>query len=284
MAKNLVITADDFGAAVEVNQAVERGVTHGVLTAASLMVGAPAAADAVERARRLSGLGVGLHLVLVDGRPVSPPSRVPHLVDAKGNFRADMVSAGLRFAVSAAVRRELDVEIAAQFAAFKATGLALDHVNAHKHFHLHPTIGRLIIEIGAAYGLAAARLPVEPRKVLRAVEPRAAPHSGGLERYWARRARAAFRRRGILVPDQVFGLAWSGAMHEGRLAALIERLPEGLSEIYLHPATADTFAGAAAGYRHREEFAALIAPAVRDAITACGARTGAFADFVVRAA
>ncbi len=280
MAKNLVITADDFGAAPEVNEAVERGFGEGVLTAASLMVGAPAAADAVARAKRLSGLGVGLHLVLVEGRPLSPPARIQSLVDAEGNFRADMVRAGVHFAVSGAARRELGLEIAAQFAAFAATGLTLDHVNAHKHFHLHPTIGRLVLEIGAAHGLAAARLPVEPRDVLRSAEPGVSPPSGAVERFWAGRARAAFRRRGILVPDQVFGLAWSGAMGERRLKALIERLPEGLSEIYLHPATTDTFVGAAAGYRYEEELAALTSPVVRRAVDASGARTGDFRAFL----
>ena len=66
----LIVTADDFGAALAVNEAVEIAHTQGILTAASLMVGGEAADDAVERARRLPGLGVGLHVVLADGRPV----------------------------------------------------------------------------------------------------------------------------------------------------------------------------------------------------------------------
>ena len=61
--KKLIVTADDFGAATVVNEAVEKAHIDGVLTAASLMVGAPAAFDAVERARRLPKLGVGLHLM-----------------------------------------------------------------------------------------------------------------------------------------------------------------------------------------------------------------------------
>jgi len=74
--KQLIVTADDFGVAREVNDAVEVAHRGGVLTAASLMVSAPAAADAVERARRMPSLRVGLHLVLVDGRPVLPASAV----------------------------------------------------------------------------------------------------------------------------------------------------------------------------------------------------------------
>jgi len=109
------------------------------------MAAEPAAADAVARARRMPGLRVGLHLVLVEGRPVLPPERVPDLVDAQGFFRENMVRAGIAFFFRPKVRRQLEAEIEAQFSAFAATGLPLDHVNAHKHFHLHPTVTSMIL-------------------------------------------------------------------------------------------------------------------------------------------
>lgn len=277
--KRLIVTADDFGAAGEVNAAVEQAHAHGILTAASLMVAGDAAADAVTRARRLPGLGVGLHLVLVEGRPMLPPGDVPDLVDRAGRFRTNMAAAGARFYFDPRVRRQLAREIEAQFAAFAATGLALDHVNAHKHFHLHPTIGRLIVEIGRTYGLRAARAPVEPAGLLNEIEP---VHRGIADRIaapWARRARAKLARAGLTVPDQVFGLAWTGAMTAPRLHAIIARLPPGLSEIYLHPATTDRFLGHAPGYRYRAELAALIDRDVRAEASARGIRLGRFADF-----
>lgn len=84
---------------------VEQAHRHGILTAASLMVGAPAAADAVARAKRLPQLCVSLHLVLVEGRPTLPPERVPALVDAGGKFRNDMLKAGVGFFFSPNRRR-----------------------------------------------------------------------------------------------------------------------------------------------------------------------------------
>src|SRR5271154_41077 len=138
--KGLIVTADDFGAAVQVNDAVEQGHRGGVLTAASLMVSAPAASDAVARAKGLPRLRVGLHVVLVEGKPTLPASAVPDLVDASGHFRGDMARAAAAMFFFSSVRRQLEAEIEAQFDAFRATGLDLDHVNTHKHFHLHPTI------------------------------------------------------------------------------------------------------------------------------------------------
>src|SRR5262249_2197106 len=135
--KKLVVTADDFGLSVEVNEAVERAHRDGILTAASLMVAAPDAADAVARARRLPRLRVGLHLALVEAVPVLPAADVPALPGSNGRFHADMAKYGAKILVNAAARRQLAAEISAQFRAFHATGLVLDHVNAHKHFHLH---------------------------------------------------------------------------------------------------------------------------------------------------
>jgi hopanoid biosynthesis associated protein HpnK len=277
--RRLIVTADDFGAALVVNDAVEQAHVQGILTAASLMVSGEAADDAVDRARRLPNLGVGLHLVLVDGRPMLPPAKVPDLVDADGRFRSNMATAGIRFFFSPCVRKQLAAEIEAQFAAFARTGLTLDHVNAHKHFHLHPTVASLILKIGARYGLAGARAPVEPAAVIDAIEPVQRGLADRVAAPWARATKAKLARAGLTVPDQVFGLAWSGAMTAPRLRAIVAHLPLGLSEIYLHPATSDQFTGHADGYLYREELAALTDVGVRQTVTAHDIRLGRFADF-----
>lgn len=278
--RRLIVTADDFGADRSVNEAVERAHREGVLTAASLMVAAPAAADAVARARSLPGLGVGLHLVLTEGRPCLAPERVDRLVDDDGRFRDDMARAGARIFFDPVARRQVAAEIEAQFRAFADTGLPLDHLNAHKHFHLHPTIGALAVRIGRRFGLRAARSPCEPRRVIRAIEPGSGGSLEALAEVFARLARRRFARAGLATPDQVFGLAWSGAMTTARLSALLEALPPGLTEIYLHPGLGGAFPGAAAGYRYAEEFAALIDPDVGHGARRPGVRLGRFADFL----
>ena len=263
--KRLVICADDFGRDESVNAGVEAAHRDGILTAASLMVGAPAAGDAVERARRLPELGVGLHLVLTDGAPLLPPDGVTALVASDGQFDPNMARAGLRMFFSPVARRQLAAEIRAQFEAFRATGLALDHVNAHKHFHLHPTIARLIVEIGRDYGMRAMRLPYEPVAVLRAAVP--GEHVGATGWPMVACLRRRLDRAGTARNDQVFGLAWSGALVEDRILGLLPHLPDGLSELYCHPALAD---GAVPGYRHADELAALLSQAVRQRIADLG--------------
>ena len=275
------MTADDFGAAVEVNEAIEIAHRDGILTAASLMVGASAAADAVARARAMPSLRVGLHLVLADGRPMLPAKAIPDLVGPDGNFRNAMVRAGMAMFFVPRVRDQLAHEIAAQFEAFAATRLKLDHVNAHKHFHLHPTVADLIITIGAEFGLRAVRVPREPASVLSSIDGKTRGSIQPLRLMTALLAQK-LRRADLMTSDRVFGLEWSGAMTKDRLNALTTQLPDGLSEIYLHPATRDDFHGSAPGYRYRDELAALLDPATIAAARREGVRLGGFADFPPR--
>ena len=276
--KQLIVTADDFGAAAQVNEAVERAHRDGILSAASLMVAGAAAGDAVARAKTMPKLRVGLHLVLVEGKPVLPARAVPDLVDEAGHFRTDMARAGAAMFFLPKLRAQLAAEIEAQFEAFAVTGLALDHVNAHKHFHLHPTIAGLMVKIGKRFGVKGARVPLEPQAVLARIETHKASGVAALTAPFARGLRNRFRNAAIAAPDQVFGLAWSGAMTGNRLKGLIANLPEGLSEIYMHPALGP-YPGSAPGYRYAEELAALTDPQLAALLAAGGIRTGGFCDF-----
>jgi len=264
--------------APEVNEAVETAHATGILSAASLMVNGPAVEDAIARARRMPTLRVGLHLVLVDGAPLLPRDHVPDLLDANGTLRTDLVKLGAEVFVRSETRRQLAAEIAAQFEAYEATGLRLDHVNAHHHFHVHPTITTLILDIGQRFGLRAVRVPAEPTRVLARIESTAKPHRNWGVAPWMALLRRRVRARGLTAADQVFGVAWSGAMTEARVGAILQNLPEGSTEIYFHPATVDRFRGGVAGYRYADELAALIAPRIKALTSACGARLGGFAD------
>lgn len=264
-----IITADDFGLHPAVNEAVEVAHRAGVVTATSLMVGAPAARDAANRARSLPDLHVGLHLTLTDGRSVLPQRQIPDLVDSDNRFHDNMLSAGWRFFALPRVRAQLAAEIRAQFAAFARLELRLDHLDAHRHFHLHPTVLSLALRIGREFGLRAVRVPDEPHLT-----------QSLLLTPWLALMRSRLRRAGMACNDQIFGLAHSGAMVEARLLQILARLPPGVTEIYLHPATDSgaAISSSMADYRHRDELSALLAPAVRTALSDPAIQLGGYAD------
>jgi hopanoid biosynthesis associated protein HpnK len=200
-------------------------------------------------------------------------------VDGNGLFRSNVAALGTILSFSGQARRQLAAEISAQFEAFRATGLTLDHCNAHKHFHLHPVVGGLIAAIGARFGLRAVRIPLEPARVLRKIERQTPWAPALLTAPFALLLRRRFRAAGLLAPDRIFGLRWSGRMTRDRLSGLIRNLPNGLSEIYLHPATGP-FAGAAPDYHYREELDALMAPETVAASRDSSLRLGGFGDFL----
>jgi hopanoid biosynthesis associated protein HpnK len=160
------------------------------------------------------------------------------------------------------LRRPLAAEITAQFEAFARFGLPLSHADAHKHMHLHPTIGAMLIAIGRRFGLSALRVPSEPPAVLSACGTRPGLSNHMLYR-WSAFLRWQARRAGLETEDHVFGLAWSGRMTRERVRLLIAHLPHGRSEIYFHPATEGdeaTLRALMPGYDHVGELDALLDP------------------------
>jgi len=283
--KRLIVTGDDFGLAEPVNEAIERAHREGILTTASLMIGGPAAADAISRARRLPELRVGLHVVVVEGRPVLPPSDLPDLVDERGELPSGLVAAGFRFFFSRRVRRQLGAEIRAQFDAFRRTGLPLDHVNAHDHLQVHPTVLALLLAIGREHGDPPIRVPYEP--------PRAS--LGAMRTHPLRRVlqglgfgalrlamRARLARAGVAANDFVFGLNDTGAMREETVLRLLQRLPDGVTEMYFHPATrrCPEIDRTMPEYDHEGELASLLSERVRARIAELGIRPASFSDLV----
>lgn len=272
--RTAIINADDFGVSVPVNEAIEQAHRGGILTTTSLMVTGEAFDDAVARARTMPTLGIGLHIALAEVPPALPPGQIPDLVDTRGAFRIESLATSLAIFTRPAVRKQLVAEIEAQFRAFAATGLPLDHVDSHKHMHMHPTIASVIVEVGQRFGMRAGRAPIEPRAVLRRIEP---VRGHDIARPFATLVQRKMRRAGIKTSDHVFGLAWSGAMTRERVRGILRHLPEGVSEIYLHPATGD-YPLAAPGYHYQVELAALLDPLAREIIAREAIVLARFAD------
>ena len=288
-ARRVIVTVDDFGLSVPVNEAVERAHRDGIVTAASLMVAEAASADAVARAHTMPALGVGLHLVLVAGTPVLPPERVSALVDADGQFTTDLARAGVTFFFHPQARAQLRAEIEAQFAAFAATGLPFDHVNAQCHMHLHPTVLGIVLDVAKQYGSPPMRVPFEP------FGP--SYRAGGDLRNlrfanayllgpWLGILRGRLRRAGVAHNDSVFGLSDVGHMNPRRVRALLAQLPPGDTEVFFHAATGrwDGIEPALRDYELEGEFAALIDPAIAAQLDAAGVRRVPFSALRTAAA
>ena len=285
--KRLIVTGDDFGLSLPVNQAIEQAHREGILNTTSLMVGAPAATDAVQRARKLPGLKVGLHLAVTRCKPILPQDQVRDLADRDGELPQDLVRAGFSFFFMPRVKKQLAAEIRAQFEAFRATGLTLDHVNAHNHMHLHPTVFALILDIVRDYGLRAVRIPYEPPLCAWR-----ATHDRLFSRLclWmllapgVRLMQWRLRHAGICSNDYLFGLSNSSSMARDTVLGFIKQLPDGVSEIYFHPAV--RYVPGVRPHNDPEacamELDTLLCGEIRDELKKLNIKTVSFSDIAIQ--
>jgi hopanoid biosynthesis associated protein HpnK len=281
--KKIIFTGDDFGLALPVNEAIAEAHLRGILTTASLMVGAAYFRDAVKRAKEVPSLKVGLHLTLVEGSPILKPRQVPDLVDANGAFSTHLARAGFKFFFIPGIRKQLEAEIRAQFEAFYKTGLALDHVNAHNHMHLHPTILRLMLKVGRDYGLKAVRVPNEPPVL--SWEASGMSLGSRLTGWiflfpWISLMKRTLRRAHVRYNDFLFGMSDGGSMTADLVMRLVKNLPNGVTEFCFHPAMRRSVEidHTMPYYRHEEEFRTLTSESLRQAVRASGAERISFGD------
>jgi len=238
--RRLIVNADDFGRSGAINAAVVRGLREGILTTASLMVAGDAAEEAIAIGREHPRLGVGLHLTLCGGQATLARGGLGQWVDAAGRFDAHPVRAGWRYYFDRSLELALRGEITAQFEQFHKTGLVLDHVNGHLHFHLHPTVLRILAEESSRWGIRGVRLTRDPwwlnvrlargrwmYRLLHGV-------TFGLLARWAARRMRGFEWR---TTDAVFGLLQHSRVDEDYVLGLLRCLPPGCFELYSHPST-----------------------------------------------
>ena len=284
--RRLIVAADDFGMSAGVNAGIIRAHRDGILTETSLMVNGQAFSEAVELARAHPTLSVGLHLMLVQGRAAAPIAQVPLLAGRDGRFGNAPIWSGMRFFFTPGIRAQIRREITAQLDKFAATGLPLSHVDGHLTIHMHPVVVDILIDLSAAYGIRALRLPREPlapalrydrRHLLRKLFEAMALNS--LSRW----ALPRLRRAGVRHPDRMFGLHQTGHVSEDYLLSVLADLPAGVNEVYCHPALPDDEARRwrPADYDSERELAALTSPRVRAALDAARIERISYRDLLI---
>lgn len=247
MRRRLIVNADDFGMCVGVNTGVIRGHRAGVVTSTTIMANGAAFADAVARLRDAPGLGVGVHLTLLGGPPVAPPSAVRSLLGPDGTLPNDFGAFVRRLVRRELNPMEIEIEFRAQVEKVLAAGLRPTHFDSHKHTHAHPLVLDAALRTAEAYGVPCIRRPHErpafvstaglrPGEVVTFVKQKIS--AAALARY-ERAFQASVRAAGLRTPDAFFGFAHTGLLNPALLCYMLRLLPEGVSELMCHPADWD---------------------------------------------
>lgn len=234
----LIVNADDFGLTPGVNRAIVELHQAGVLTSATLMANASATEEAIRLAGANPGLGVGCHVVLVDGRPVLPAEQVPSLIDRETGCFVPKLTTFLRRLFTGRIRAaEMEAEAAAQMARLRDRGVPLTHIDSHKHTHMFPPVLRPVLRAARAAGIGAVRNPFEPEWAVKAT-----PRAGVVrtaEVMALRRFGPYFRRvlseEGFVTTGGTIAVAATGVVNADTVRALLRRVPEGTWELVTHP-------------------------------------------------
>ena len=234
----LIVNADDFGLTAGVNRAIAELHRAGVLTSTTLMARAAATAEAIAIARATPTLGVGCHVVLVDGEAALPPREIPTLIDPRTGRFQPTLGAFLQRLLTGRIRSaEIEAEAAAQIAFLQSQGVALTHIDAHKHVHIFPAVLRPVLSAAKALGIRAVRNPFEPQWSLRATS--GAPWLRRAEVSLLRCLEPAFRRivaeEGFSTTNGALGVLATGTLDAAAVASLLQRLPSGVWELVTHP-------------------------------------------------
>ena len=234
--KRLIVNADDFGRHELINRAVARAFDTGCLRSATIMAGGIAFDDAARLAKKLSGLGVGIHFTLANGNPVLPPKEIPSLVTEEGIFHADYVRFLKRYLSGKIALAEVRSELAAQLEKVRRAGLTLTHFDSHQHLHHVPAITEIVLDLAEASGIRSMR--VANTRLFDGELDSVGKFVGrlGLGSLAKVAARAAHKRH-FITPEHFAGIVAGESVDENFMLRLIGNLRDGTTEVMLHPGT-----------------------------------------------
>jgi hopanoid biosynthesis associated protein HpnK len=281
---HLIINADDFGISRGVNRGIVQAHRSGLVTSASLMANLPSAEDAVTRAAICPNLGIGLHLTLTAGRPLSPPEQVPTLVDTQGHFLILGALLG-RLARGHVRTDDLRRELGAQITWAQHRGIAPTHLDSHHHIHIFPTVTRVVVDLAREHAIRWVRTPVEagPSPRIAALPRHDAVRTVAISSFGLL-SRVLILRAGLHTARHFRGIALGSGWDTPALLRVLDGLPAGLTELMTHPGIPDDELArltTLADGRDRE-LAALIDPTARQAVRTRRIRLTHFGDHPVR--
>jgi len=236
--RRIIINADDFGLTTGVNSAVIELHANGFLTSATLMAHASATEDAIALALKTPTLGVGCHIILVDGNPTLPAHSIPTLIDSHTGLLHRKLTTFLRLLLLGRIHPdEIQAEATAQIARLTQTGLRLTHIDSHKHTHMFPAVLRPVLKAARAAGISSVRNPFEPLWSRRATP--AAPVARRIQVNLLHGLHTRFRRtvqqEGFTTTNGSLGVLATGSLTAETVASLLTNMPDGTWELVTHP-------------------------------------------------
>ncbi|MFQ6082109.1 MAG: carbohydrate deacetylase [Candidatus Aminicenantia bacterium] len=232
--KRVIINADDFGLTSGINKGIILAHQKGILTSTTLMANMPGFSQAVKLAKKNKSLGVGIHLNIIRGEPISSPQKVPSLLNNHGHFLTTS-----QFLKKIVLRKiiliEIEYEFRAQIEKVLGKGIHITHFDSEKHIHSIPQIMQIVTKLAIEYRIPRIRFINEFCLSSNITQS----FKSILVSFLNSRKKKDLINSGILIPDKFYGICKSGQMNKKRFKIIFSKLNEGITEIMTHPGIVD---------------------------------------------
>jgi chitin disaccharide deacetylase len=282
--KKLIVNADDFGLTKRVSEGIVDAHRHGIVTSTTLMANGAAFEAATALSRQMPRLGIGVHLNLSEGMPVSPVLKIPSLLDARGRLYLTPGRLWKAIATRRVSLADVETELRAQIAKIHRAGIVPTHFDGHKHVHILPGVSDIVVRLAREFSVSCVRCPLEePPGLFHMLDRRRISRTSILKQHLVGRGVSALARRfrqklaeaGLACPTHFYGISQTGFLDARGIHEVLRQLPEGTSELMCHPGYVDVeLAGTGTrllGQREIELFA-LRSRLIRSFLAASGIR------------
>lgn len=271
--KQLIVNADDFGLTEGVNNGIIKTFREGIVTSTSIMANGESFDHAVLLSKQYPLLSIGIHLVLVEEKPVLPPDEIPSLICEKDKFHKNYKTFLFRFLSGRIKRIDVEKELRAQIKKALKAGIQIAHLDSHQHLHIFPAILDIVLRLAQEYGMKWMR---------NSCDHHAPAHISqrGLA-ILAKKGKKKMLQKSIRTSDHFLGAGFSGRLTVQKLIRILAKLPDGTSELMCHPGDGDgesTTKYGHWGFNWRGEQEALLAETVKQSIEEKGIGLTSYAE------
>jgi len=274
----LIVHADDFGLSKEINKGIIFAHTNGILTSTSIMACGPAFDHAVQLVKEVSSLDVGVHLTVIEERPLLSPLRVPSLVSTDGRFHPHAKDFFKRYIMKRISLEEIRLEFTKQIEKVLDNGIDITHIDSHQHIHILPGIFKITVSLAKKYGIRSIRIPDERLRLYMFKNLSAYPR---ILQLLIVKAILKFVNKQHIEPSLYFyGFFYGGKLNKDNLRIILKKLMKnGIAEIMCHPGLNDP----GSNYLHwkynwQDELDALTDNEIRYQLTQWGIKLYSFRD------
>lgn len=229
---SLIVNADDFGLNKCVNRGIIKAFNNGIVTSASLLVNRNGYEDALKNISENPKLGIGIHLNVFRGKPLTNPKI---LVNKQGFFYESNARFLLNYIIyKNKIRKEIYEEFEKQILKAKKDNILISHIDTEKHIHALPSVFRIIIEIAKKHDIKAVRIPFEKITMRSFFNPTQFIKLLIMLLFYPANKKT-LSESNIITPKYLHGISISKKYSIATLDRLLRLLESGTNELSCHP-------------------------------------------------